>query len=62
MSATTHVKDQYPAEGIIAAAKEHGRDLIVTALHGRCGLARLFLCSEATRVLTLSAVPVLVCR
>ncbi len=59
---TTHVADQFPAEGIIAAAKEHGCDLIVMASHGRRGLARLFLGSEATKVLTLSTVPVLVCR
>jgi nucleotide-binding universal stress UspA family protein len=59
---TSHVADQFPAEGIIAAAKEHGCDLIVMASHGRRGLAKLFLGSEATKVLTLSAVPVLVCR
>ncbi len=60
--ATAHVSDQFPAEGIIAAAKEHGCDLIVMASHGRRGLARLFLGSEATKVLTLSTVPVLICR
>ena len=59
---TAHVADQFPAEGIIAAAKEHGCDLIVMASHGRRGLAKLFLGSEATKVLTLSTVPVLVCR
>ena len=59
---TLHVPDQFPAEGIIAAAKEHGCDLIVMASHGRRGLAKLFLGSEATKVLTLSTVPVLVCR
>jgi nucleotide-binding universal stress UspA family protein len=59
---TTRVKDQFPAEGIIAAAKDHGCDLIVMASHGRRGLAKLFLGSEATKVLTLSSVPVLICR
>jgi nucleotide-binding universal stress UspA family protein len=59
---TVHVADQFPAEGIIAAAKENGCDLIVMASHGRRGLAKLFLGSEATKVLTLSTVPVLVCR
>jgi nucleotide-binding universal stress UspA family protein len=59
---TVHVTDQFPAEGIIAAAKEQGCDLIVMASHGRRGLAKLFLGSEATKVLTLSTVPVLVCR
>jgi nucleotide-binding universal stress UspA family protein len=32
------------------------------ASHGRRGLAKLFLGSEATKALTLSTVPVLVCR
>jgi len=60
--ATVHVKEQYPAEGIIAAAKEKGCDLIVMASHGRRGLAKLLLGSEATKVLALSSVPVLICR
>jgi nucleotide-binding universal stress UspA family protein len=57
-----HVKDQHPAEGIVAAAKEQGNDLIVMASHGRRGLARLALGSQATSVVTHSPVPVLVCR
>ena len=60
--ATVHVKEQFPAEGIIAAAKEKGCDLIVMASHGRRGLAKLLLGSEATKVLALSSVPVLICR
>jgi len=60
--ATVHVKEQYPAEGIIAAAKEKGCGLIVMASHGRRGLAKLLLGSEATKVLALSSVPVLICR
>ena len=59
---SAHVKEQFPAEGIIAAAKDHGCDLIVMASHGRRGLAKLFLGSEATKVLALSSVPVLICR
>jgi nucleotide-binding universal stress UspA family protein len=59
---TLHVKDQYPAEGIVEAAKARGCDLIVMASHGRRGLSKLLLGSQATRVLTLSEVPVLVCR
>ena len=55
-------RTNFPAEGIIAAAKDQGCDLIVMASHGRRGLAKLFLGSEATKVLTLSSVPVLVCR
>jgi len=60
--ATTHVKNEFPAEGIIAACKTQGCKLIVMASHGRRGLAKLFLGSQASRVLTLSTVPVLVCR
>jgi nucleotide-binding universal stress UspA family protein len=59
---TRHVKDHYPAEGIIAACKELDCDLIVMGSHGRRGLAKLFLGSEAMKVLTLSTVPVLICR
>jgi nucleotide-binding universal stress UspA family protein len=59
---TVHVKDQFAAEGIVAAAKEKGCDLIVMASHGRRGLAKLLLGSEATKVLTHSSVPVLICR
>lgn len=60
--ATAHVKDQFPAEGIIAACKDHGCDLIAMASHGRRGLAKLLLGSQATKVLTLSSVPVLIYR
>jgi len=58
---TVHVTD-FPAEGIIETAKSRGCDLIVMSSHGRRGLARVLLGSQATRVLTLSTVPVLICR
>jgi nucleotide-binding universal stress UspA family protein len=58
---TQHVQE-FPAEGIVETAKAKGCDLIVMASHGRRGLSRLLLGSQATRVLTLSPVPVLVCR
>ncbi len=57
-----HVKDHYPADGIIHTAKDKGCDLIVMASHGRRGLARVLLGSETMKVLTLSPIPVLVCR
>jgi len=57
-----HVRDQFPAEGIVAAAKAQGCELIVMASHGRRGLSKLLLGSQATRVLALSEVPVLICR
>ncbi len=59
--ATVHVKE-FPAEGIIDTAKSKGCDLIVMASHGRRGVARVLLGSQAARVLTLSSVPVLICR
>jgi nucleotide-binding universal stress UspA family protein len=59
---SVHIKEQFPAEGIVAAAKDKGCDLIVMASHGRRGLAKLFLGSEAAKTLTLSTVPVLICR
>lgn len=58
---TVQVND-FPAEGIIETAKARGCDLIVMASHGRRGIARVLLGSQATRVLTLSTVPVLICR
>jgi nucleotide-binding universal stress UspA family protein len=59
---TLHVKDQTPAEGIIAAAIEKGCDLIVMASHARRGVSRMLLGSQAQKVATLSPVSVLVCR
>ena len=57
-----HVKDQFPAEGIIEAAEKNGCDLIVMASHGRRGLTRMLLGSQASNVLTHSKIPVLICR
>lgn len=57
-----HVKDQYPAEGIVEEAKARGCDLIVMASHGRRGIAKFVLGSQATRVLAHTNVPLLICR
>ena len=57
-----HVKDQYPAEGIIATARDKGCDLVVLASHGRRGLPRLLLGSQAYEVLTRCTVPALIVR
>lgn len=57
-----HIQDQHPAEGIIAAAKDKGCDLIVMASHGRRGLDRVLLGSQANEVLTHSKVPALIVR
>jgi len=52
----------HPYEEIIKAAEERGCDLIAMASHGRRGLRGLLIGSEAQKVLTHSAVPVLVFR
>lgn len=59
---TVHVKDQYPAEGIVETASARGCDLIVMASHGHRGLMRLVLGSQAHRVVTQSTTSVLICR
>jgi nucleotide-binding universal stress UspA family protein len=57
-----HMADQYPADGIIAAAKDRGCDLIVMASHGRRGFSRLLIGSQANQVVVQSKVPVLIVR
>ena len=57
-----HAKEQLPADGIIAAANESACDLIVMATHGRRGLAKLVLGSQAAEVINSSKIPVLVCH
>ncbi len=59
---TIHLRDQFPAEGIVETAEKQGCDLIVMASHGRRGLMRVLLGSQANKVLTESKVPVLICR
>jgi len=57
---TVHIVD-FPAEAIIKTAEARACNLIVMASHGRRGLKGM-LGSQAQRVVTLSAVPVLICR
>jgi nucleotide-binding universal stress UspA family protein len=57
-----HVKDQHPAEGIVATANETGCDLIVMASHGRRGISRFMLGSIAYEVLSHCKVPALIVR
>jgi nucleotide-binding universal stress UspA family protein len=59
---TLHEKDQHPAEGILEAAERIGCDLIVMSSHGRRGLSRMLLGSQANHVVTHSKCPVLICR
>ena len=58
----TVVKSDLIAESIISAAKKHKADIVVMASHGRKGLKRILLGSEALAVLTHSEVPVLILR
>lgn len=57
----TNVTDS-PWQGIIQAADDHACDLIFMGSHGRRGVAALLLGSQTQKVLTHSAVPVLVFR
>jgi nucleotide-binding universal stress UspA family protein len=59
---TIHVKDRFPADGIIETAKACGCDLIVMASHGRRGLRRIILGSQTNEVVTHTTIPVLICR
>lgn len=59
---TVTVKSFSPYEAIIDTAKDKNCDLIVMASHGRRGAGALLLGSETNRVLTHSAIPVLVWR
>ena len=59
---TVHVESPHPYQGIIDAATQRGCDLIVMASHGRRGIFAVVLGSETVKVLTHSAVPVLVVR
>lgn len=59
---TVHVKDEFPAEGIVQTARSRGCDLIVMASHGHRGLMELVLGSQAHRVVTTCHTSVLICR
>jgi nucleotide-binding universal stress UspA family protein len=59
---TIHVADRHPADGIVTSAMEKGCDLIVMASHGRRGVGRLLLGSQANEVVTHSKVPTLIVR
>lgn len=56
------VEALHPWEAILDHAKNQNVDLIVMASHGRRGLSALLLGSETQKVLTHSAIPVLVVK
>ena len=57
-----HVANRHAAEGIIETAVKTDADLIVMASHGRRGINRLLLGSQAYEVLTHCKVPALIVR
>lgn len=59
---TLYLPDHLTAHGIVETAIERGNDLIVMGSHGRRGLGRLLLGSQAAEVLSHSPVPVLVVK
>lgn len=59
---TIHVADTAPAKGILDTATSRGCDLIVVTSHGRSGLERLMLGSQAGRVIQGARISVLVVR
>ncbi|MGO9702740.1 MAG: universal stress protein [Xanthobacteraceae bacterium] len=57
-----HVEHEHPYRAIIDTAQNQGCDAIEMASHGRRGVSAVLLGSETLKVLTHSAVPVIVCR
>lgn len=59
---TLHVPSSVAADAIVTTAQQQGADLIVMGSHGRRGLGRLLLGSQAAEVLARSTIPVLVVK
>lgn len=59
---TFHAESSHPYDEIVRTAQKRKCDLIYMASHGRRGISRLLLGSETTKVLSLSKIPVVVCR
>lgn len=57
-----HVPSSVAADALLDTAKQQGADLIVMGSHGRRGLGRLLLGSQAAEVLARSSIPVLVVK
>nr|WP_295890497.1 universal stress protein [uncultured Devosia sp.] len=57
-----HVPASIAADAILKTAEEQGADLIVMGSHGRRGLGRLLLGSQAAEVLARTTIPVLVVK
>ena len=61
-ASTRLVFNDHPYEAIMEVAEQEGCDLIIMASHGRKGVSGLLLGSETQKVVTHSAIPVLVYR
>jgi len=59
---TLHLPRHRPADGILETAAAKNCDLIVMGSHGRRGLNRLLLGSQAAEVLARAAIPVLIVK
>lgn len=59
---TVSLESTSPADGIVETAERVGSDLIVMGSHGYRGINRLLLGSQASKVLSLSKVPVLIVK
>ncbi len=59
---TIHVQDKHPSEGILDTAKELACDAIVMSTHGRRGLRRVVLGSQASDVIANATVPVIIVK
>lgn len=57
-----HVPENLAADGILRAAEQYEADLIVMGSHGRRGLGRMLLGSQAAEVLAHAKMPVLVVK
>ncbi len=57
-----HLEHEQPYQAIIDTAQNRGCDVIHMASHGRRGISAILLGSETLKVLTHSAIPVIVCR
>jgi nucleotide-binding universal stress UspA family protein len=60
--AKIHVPSSVAADAILKTAQQQGADLIVMGSHGRRGLGRLLLGSQAAEVLARTTIPVLVVK
>ncbi len=57
---TVQVEHEHPYEAIIQAANDKGCDAIIMASHGRSGISAVLLGSVTNKVLTHTAIPVVV--